>query len=75
MLQLMLWFCTAMLGVGLASIFPTGITWAERYMHITGKATAVFVVGSALGEMAMPALTGFLFQVNISFLSQDFICE
>ena len=57
-----LWFCTAMLGVGMASIFPTGITWAERYMYITGKATAVFVVGSALGEMALPALTGFLFQ-------------
>ncbi len=57
-----LWLCTAMLGVGMASIFPTGITWAERYMRVTGKATAVFVVGSALGEMALPALTGFLFQ-------------
>ncbi len=59
-----LWFCTGMLGVGMASIFPTGITWAERYMHVTGKATAVFVVGSALGEMALPALTGFLFQTG-----------
>ena len=59
-----LWFCTAMLGIGMASIFPTGITWAERYMRVTGKAAAVFVVGSALGEMALPALTGFLFQSN-----------
>lgn len=32
--QAMLWFCTATLGVGLASIFPTGITWAERYMQV-----------------------------------------
>ena len=59
-----LWFCTAVLGLGLSSVFPTGITWAERYMHVTGKATAVFVVGSALGEMAMPALVGWLFEVK-----------
>ena len=49
---------------GMASIFPTGITWAERYMEVTGKATAVFVVGSALGEMFMPAFTGFLFEAK-----------
>jgi FHS family Na+ dependent glucose MFS transporter 1 len=57
----MLWYCTAVLGVGMASIFPTGITWAERYLRVTGKAASVFVVGSALGEMAIPALVGFLF--------------
>ncbi|ELU06808.1 hypothetical protein CAPTEDRAFT_82130, partial [Capitella teleta] len=60
--HIMLWFCTATLGIGLASIFPTGITWAERYMQVTGKSTAVFVVGSALGEMLLPLVTGFLFQ-------------
>ena len=57
----MAWYCTAALGAGMASIFPTGITWAERYMHVGSKAAAVFVVGSALGEMALPALTGLLF--------------
>ena len=62
--ETILWFCTAVLGLGLSSVFPTGITWAERYMHVTGKATAVFVVGSALGEMAMPALVGWLFEVK-----------
>ena len=59
-----IWFCTAVLGIGLASIFPTGITWAERYMKITGKSAAVFVVGSALGEMALPALAGSLYQMK-----------
>ena len=59
-----LWFCTGVLGGGMASIFPTGITWAERYMHMTGKATSVLVVGSSLGEMAMPALTGYLFETK-----------
>ena len=62
--HLIIWFCTAILGAGMASIFPAGITWAERYMHITGKATSVFVVGSALGEMIVPALTGFLFEAK-----------
>lgn len=30
-------------------------------LQVTGKAASVFVVGSALGEMSMPVLTGFLF--------------
>ena len=62
--HIILWFCTAVLGAGMASIFPTGITWAERYMRMTGKATSVLVVGSALGEMFMPALTGYLFETK-----------
>ena len=59
-----LWFCTATLGLGLASIFPTGVTWAERYMEVTGKAASIFIVGSALGEMAIPALTGYFLEHN-----------
>ena len=62
--DVVVWVCSAMLGIGMASIFPTGITWAERYMHVTGKFTSVFVVGSALGEMLMPALAGFLFEAK-----------
>ncbi|KAI0238738.1 Sodium-dependent glucose transporter 1 [Lamellibrachia satsuma] len=60
----MLWFCTAVLGLSMASIFPTGITWAERYIKIGGKTAAMFVAGSALGEMTVPALVGFLFKVK-----------
>ena len=56
------WFGSACLGMGMASIFPTGISWAERYMQVTGRATAVFVVGCALGEMCLPAFTGFMFE-------------
>ena len=56
-----IWIGTVMLGLGMASIFPTGIVWAEKYMAVTGKATAIFVVGSALGEMLVPLVTGLLF--------------
>ena len=62
--ELILWFCTSMFGLGMASIFPAGISWAERYIQITGKAAAVFVVGSALGEMVMPLITGALFDAK-----------
>ena len=60
----MLWFCTAVLGLSMASIFPTGITWAERYIEVGGKTAAVFVAGSALGEMSVPLLVGFLFKAK-----------
>ncbi|XP_074660196.1 sodium-dependent glucose transporter 1-like [Tubulanus polymorphus] len=57
-----MWIGTAMLGVGMASIFPTGIAWAERYINVTSKVAAWFVMAAALGEMALPVLTGFLFE-------------
>ena len=50
------------IGFGMSSIFPTGISWADHYFPLTGKATAVFVVGSALGEMTIPVLTGYLYE-------------
>lgn len=57
----LLWVLTSTLGFGMASIFPSGLSWAERYIKVTGKAAAIFVVGSALGEMVLPALTGYIF--------------
>ncbi|KAK3608535.1 hypothetical protein CHS0354_010394 [Potamilus streckersoni] len=57
----LLWIGTLILGLGMSSVFPTGISWAESRMHLTGKATAVFIVGSALGEMVIPATTGYLY--------------
>ena len=57
--QNLLWPGTLLFGLGLSSIFPTGMSWAEHYMTVTGKATAVLIMGSALGEMVIPAVTGF----------------
>lgn len=34
---MVMWVGTALLGLGMSSVFPTGITWAERYMRVTGK--------------------------------------
>ena len=57
--EYVVWICTLTFGAGMASIFPTGLVWAENYMKITGKAASVFVVASALGEMALPLSTSF----------------
>ncbi|XP_057208180.1 sodium-dependent glucose transporter 1-like [Triplophysa rosa] len=55
-----LWTCTALLGISMSTIFPSGISWVEQYTTVTGRSAAVFVVGAALGEMVLPALVGFL---------------
>ncbi|XP_050407953.1 sodium-dependent glucose transporter 1A [Patella vulgata] len=63
--EILLWIGTLTLGMGMSSIFPTGISWADHYSPLTGKATAVLIVGSALGEMLIPVITGY-FYVNES---------
>jgi fucose permease len=49
-----LWVGTALLGIGLASVFPTGILWIERYIHVSNKVAAAFVTGASLGEIVCP---------------------
>ncbi|XP_047429934.1 sodium-dependent glucose transporter 1 [Mugil cephalus] len=55
-----LWFCSGLYGVSMATTFPSGISWAEQYITVSGYTASVFVVGAALGEMVLPALVGFL---------------
>ncbi|KAF0023353.1 hypothetical protein F2P81_023983 [Scophthalmus maximus] len=55
-----LWICTGLYGASMSTTFPCGISWMEQYTTVTGNTAAVFVVGSALGEMVLPALVGFL---------------
>ena len=66
--EFVFWIATATLGLGMASIFPSGISWVERYIQMTGKATSVFVVGSALGEMVLPVMTGYLLSKDYMWL-------
>lgn len=58
----LLWLGTLILGLGMSSAFPAGITWAETKFHLTGKSTAVFVIGSAIGQMGIPVLSGYLYE-------------
>lgn len=55
-----LWIATAVYGASMATTFPSGVSWIEQYTAIHGKAAAFFVIGAALGEMAIPAVIGIL---------------
>lgn len=57
---LCLWIATSVYGASMATTFPSGVSWIEQYTTIHGKAAAFFVVGAALGEMAIPAVIGIL---------------
>ena len=60
----LLWLGALILGLGMSSVLPSVIAWTENYFTSTGKATAVFVMGSVVGEMFMPILTTYLFTVQ-----------
>lgn len=57
---LCLWIATSVYGASMAATFPSGISWIEQYTTLTGKSAAFFVIGSALGDMAIPAVIGIL---------------
>ena len=42
------------MGLSMASIFPTLLTFSERRMPITGTVSAWFFAGSGLGGMVLP---------------------
>ena len=51
-----LWVLTGLLGLCIASVFPSGIHLIEVYIDVTGRVASTFVVGAALGEAAVPLL-------------------
>ncbi|XP_003466522.2 sodium-dependent glucose transporter 1B isoform X1 [Cavia porcellus] len=57
---LCLWIASSVYGASMAATFPSGISWIEQYTSISGKSAALFVIGAALGEMAIPAVIGIL---------------
>ncbi|XP_035686634.1 sodium-dependent glucose transporter 1-like [Branchiostoma floridae] len=64
----LLFVATGIFGGSISTIFPSAISWAERYIHVTGKAAAVFVVGASFGEMFMPLMVGYMFERNPMWL-------
>jgi len=57
-----LWLGTILFGLGIASVFPTLITFAGRHMVITGAVTGWLFVGASLGGMILPWLIGQYFE-------------
>jgi len=44
------------------AIFASGVNWAEQYISLTGKSTAVLEEG--VGEMVLPIIVGQLFETK-----------
>jgi len=57
-----IWIATFGLGLSMASIFPTTLSFAERRMHMTAKVNSWFFAGSAAGSMIVPWMIGLLFE-------------
>jgi len=53
-----LWIGSILLGISLASIFPTFITLTEERIHVTGTITGWFLVGGGIGGMIVPWAIG-----------------
>jgi FHS family Na+ dependent glucose MFS transporter 1 len=58
------WAGTVLMGLSIASIFATGLNFAERNIHISGATTSWIFVGSSLGGMFFPWLIGQLFEAR-----------
>ncbi len=59
---LALWTGAILLGLCVASVFPTIFTLAERRITLTGAVTSWFFVGASAGSMVFPWLMGQFFE-------------
>ena len=63
--DLILWIFLSLAGFGMGSFYGASMSWADKYMNVTGKTGSVFITGSWFGRLTLPALTGYLFD-NVS---------
>ena len=60
--SLALWIGTIVMGLSIASVFATGIAFADQRLNLTGAMTGWILVGSGIGGMVAPWLIGQLFE-------------
>lgn len=56
------WLGAAGVGLFMASIFPTTISWTARRVPLTGQITGAFLVAASVGGMSLPWVIGQLFE-------------
>jgi len=73
--QQILWVVVAVYGLGIASVFPTGISWAAEHINVNGRAISAFVVGGSIGGMFITYLIGnFIIQNPMNFVYLNLVC-
>lgn len=55
---------SAILGISMASMFPSMLVYAEQRMSLSGRLTGWFFVGAGAGVMFLPWLIGQLFEIT-----------
>jgi MFS transporter, FHS family, Na+ dependent glucose transporter 1 len=60
--SLALWVGTIIMGLSIASVFATGMAYAEHRLSLTGVMTGWILVGAGIGGMVSPWLIGQLFE-------------
>jgi FHS family Na+ dependent glucose MFS transporter 1 len=58
----LIWICTIGFGASVAPVFPSTFGFAQNRLHLSGKVTGLFLVGSAAGGMFWPRLIGQFFE-------------
>lgn len=59
---LALWTGTIVMGLSIASVFATGMAFAEQRLSLTGALTGWIIVGGGFGGLVFPWLIGQLFE-------------
>jgi FHS family Na+ dependent glucose MFS transporter 1 len=59
---LALWIGTIMMGLSIASVFATGLAFADQHVSLSGVMTGWILVGGGVGGMVIPWLIGQLFE-------------
>ena len=57
-------FSSALLGLGMSSIFPAGVAWIGCHLKLSGRYASIFVIGSAFGEMVLPIAGAYLMELS-----------
>ncbi|XP_050700032.1 major facilitator superfamily domain-containing protein 4A-like isoform X2 [Eriocheir sinensis] len=57
-----LYIGTCIFGTFLSSVYPTAVSLAETYIHVTSSMTSALVVTAAAGEMVVPVIIGHAFE-------------
>ena len=57
-----MWIGACVFGLGMGTIFASGILWVERYIEITGAASSILLAAASVGGMTGPVLTALLME-------------
>ena len=64
--MIFLWAGVFMLGLGMGSLYPAGVLWADEYIDVTVAVSSCALCAYSTGTITGPLLTGFLLD-NISY--------